>query len=78
MWTQEEMQATYKLEYLIEIMFDQIERIQELSVTGNSPFSNRQLAGMRVPKILSTEEYTHAYRMWKSIAADNWTWVRFR
>ena len=33
---------------------------------------------MGVAKILSTQEYQHAYRMWKSIAADNIMWVRFK
>ena len=30
---------------------------------------------MGVARIMETEECTHVYRMWKSIAEDNHTWV---
>ena len=33
---------------------------------------------MGVAKILVTQEYTHAYHMWKSIKDDDHTWVRFK
>ena len=33
---------------------------------------------MGVTKIMATQEYTHAYRMWKNISADDCTWVRFK
>ena len=33
---------------------------------------------MGVAKMMATQEYTHAYRMLKSIAADNRTWVQFK
>ena len=33
---------------------------------------------MGVTKILKTQEYAHAYHMWKSIADDDRTWVRFK
>ena len=77
MCIQEEMQATYNVKDLIEIPFDQIKTGQEFAITENLPFSDFQLADMGVTKILVTQEYTHAYFMWKSITADNCTWVRF-
>ena len=73
---QEKTQATYNYEDPIEILFDQIETGQEFTVAGNSPFSDQQLACMGIAKILAMQEYAHAYRMWKSIAADDSTWVR--
>ena len=51
---------------------------QESAIAGNFPCSDRQVAEMGVTKILATQEYTHAYHMWKSIAADDRMWVRFK
>ena len=33
---------------------------------------------MGVAKIMAMQEYTHAYRMWKRIATNDCTWVRFK
>ena len=33
---------------------------------------------MGVTQIFATQEYTHKYRMWKSITANERTWVCFR
>ena len=38
MQNQYQMNATYKVEYPIEIMFDQMERWQEFEIAGNLPF----------------------------------------
>ena len=51
---------------------------QESAVARKSQFSDRQLAGMGVAKILLNQEYTHVYRTWKNIDADDFTWVRFK
>ena len=51
---------------------------QEIEIAGNYPFSDWQLADMGITKILATQEYTHAYRMWKSIAFNECTWVSFK
>ena len=75
MQNKEEIQATYNVKYPIEILFNQIEKVQQFTVAGNSPFYDRQLTEMGVTKILATQKYTHTYRAWKSIAADNRTWV---
>ena len=72
------MQVMYNVEDKTEILFDQIETGQELSIAGNSPFYDHQLADMGVATFLATQEYKHAYHMRKSIAADNCTWVRFK
>ena len=72
------MQVMYNVDDTTDILFDNIETGQEFSIAGNSPFSDHQLADMGVAKILATQEYKHAYHMWKSIAADNCTWVRFK
>ena len=78
MWNQENMKSMYNINELIEILLDQMEMGQESTISGNSPFSDRQLADMGVAKILATQEYTHANSMWKSIAANDRTWVRFK
>ena len=51
---------------------------QEFAITGNSPFSDRKLTDMGIAKILATQEYAHMYCMWKSITADDCTWVRLK
>ena len=58
--------------------FNQIETFQEFAIAGNFPFSDRQLAGMVLYQIMAIQEYTHAYRMWKIIAANECTWVWFK
>ena len=73
MQNEEETQETYNAEDTTNILFYQIETGQELLVSGNSSFSDRQLADMGVEKILATQKYTHAYCMWKSIADDDCT-----
>ena len=55
-----------------------MEMVQEFAIAGKSPFSNRQLADMGVAKNLATQEFTHAYRMWNIIEADDRTRVRFK
>ena len=55
-----------------------METVQEFAIAGNYPFSDQQLAYMGVAKILATQEYTHVYCMWKSIAADERTLVHFK
>ena len=74
----EQIQVTYNVEDTIEILFDQIETGQKIAVVGTSPFSDSHIADMGVAKILVTQEYTHAYCMWKIIAADNCTCVRLK
>ena len=59
-------------------MLDKMKTGQEFSIAGNSPFSNRQLAEIGISKILATQEYTHVYCMWKILADDDCTWVKFR
>ena len=73
MRNQEDIEGTYNVKDPINIFFDQIDMVQELSVAGNVPFSNWKLADTGVEKILETQEYTHVYCIWKSIAADNRT-----
>ena len=51
---------------------------QEFAIAGNSIFFDQQLVDMSIAKILLTKEYTHSYHMWKIIAFDNNTWVRFK
>ena len=68
----------YNVEDLIEILFDKLYMGQEFSVAGKSPCSDHQLANMGVAKMLETQEYTHTYRMWKSITADDNIWLRFK
>ena len=68
MRNQEEMQVTYNVKDPIEIMFGQTETGQD----------DRQLADMGVVKIHATQENNHAYLMWKIIAANERTWVRFK
>ena len=51
---------------------------QEFEISGNSPFSDWQLADMGVVKIPATQEYTYVYFMWKIIAENDRTWVRFK
>ena len=77
MRNQDKMQGMYNIKDPIEIMFDQMKTIQEFAIAGNSPFSNRQLEDMGVTKILTTQVYTHAYCIWKSITGNDLTWVRF-
>ena len=55
-----------------------METVQEFAIAGNYPFSDQQLAYMGVAKILATQEYTHAYRMWKSTTNNERTWVSFK
>ena len=78
MINQEDMQATYNVEYPIKILFDHIETGQDFAVAGNLPFSGWQLADIGVAKILATQEYTHLYCMWKIIGADDHTWLKFK
>ena len=78
MQNQEDMQGMYNVEDPINILFDQIDMGQEFSVEGNSPFSDWKLIDMGVAKSLATQEYTHSYRMWKSIANDDRTWLQFK
>ena len=78
MKNQDKRQATYNSEYPICIMFDHMETGQEFGIAGNYPFYDRQLADMEVCKILATQEYTHTYRMWNSITANDRTWMRFK
>ena len=55
MRNQDKIQATYKAEELIEILFNQMETGQEFTMTRNTPFSERNLVDMGVDKILSTQ-----------------------
>ena len=59
-------------------MFDQIDTGQEFAVERNSQFSDWQLVDMGVAKIMALQEYTNSYRMWKSIADDDCTWLQFK
>ena len=59
-------------------MYDQIDTGQEFAVEGNSPFSDWQLVDMGVTKSLATQEYTHSYRMWKIIVADDCIQLQFK
>ena len=78
MQNQEDMQGMYNVEDPINILFDQIDTGQEFAVEGNSPFSDWQLVDMVVANIMALQEYTHSYHMWKSIAADDRTWLQFK
>ena len=51
---------------------------KEFAIAGNSTFSDWQLEDMDVAKILATQKYTHTHRMWKRVAANDITWVRFK
>ena len=51
---------------------------QEFSIAGNSPFYDQKLSAMGVAKIIATQEYTHAYCMWKIIATNECTWFSFK
>ena len=75
---QGKMKSMYNVEDPIEILFYQMDTGQEFTIAGNSSFSDWQLADMGVAKIVATQEYTHEYRIWKIIAADEHTWVRFK
>ena len=55
-----------------------METDQEFAKAGNSTISYWKLADMGVSKILATQEYTHSYLMWNSIAEDKLTWVHFK
>ena len=72
------MKAIYNVEDLIDIMFNQMETGQEFKIAENSPFYDQQLVEMGIERILVIQEYTDIYRMWKSIAANDWTWVQFK
>ena len=63
MRNQDNMQAAYTIEYQINTLFDHMETRKEFVILINSPFFDRQLAHMGVAKILTTQEYTHAYCM---------------
>ena len=75
---QDKMQATYNTKYSIEIMFNQMEMGQEFAIAGNLPSFNRKMSDMGVARSFLAQEYTHEYRMWKSIAAYERTWVSFK
>ena len=78
MKNQDKMQAIYNIKDPIEILFNQMYTGQEFTIAGNYPFSDRHLEEMGVFKILATQEYKHAYHMWKIIAENDRTWVRFK
>ena len=78
MKNQRELQASYNAKDSIENLFGQMETGQEFTIAGNYPFYNYQLADMGVIKILTTQEYTHAYWTWKKILANERTWVSFK
>ena len=78
MKNQDTMQAFYHVEDPIEIIFGQIKTGQEFAISGNPPFSDRHFADMGIAQILAMQEYTHAYRMWKIILANEFIWVRFK
>ena len=75
MKNQDKMQATYNAKHPIEILFNKIYTRQEFRIAGNYPFSDQELANMVLSKILATQEYTHAYHMWKSITSNERTCV---
>ena len=51
---------------------------QEFAITGNSPIYDQNLEDMGIVQIFETQEYIHAYRIWKNIAANECTWVDFK
>ena len=75
---QDTIQESYHVKETIEILFDQIETGQEFVIAVNLPFYDRQLADMFIAQILSMQEYTHAYHMWKIILDHKRTWVHLK
>ena len=67
------VQAKYHVKDPIKILFNLIDTGQEFSIVGNSPFYGHQVEDMGIAQILATQEYTHAYHIWKSIEANERT-----
>ena len=78
MKNQDTMQTSHHIEETIEMLLYQIETGQEYAIAGNSPFSDHQLLDMVIAQILATQDYTHAYRMWKIISVNERVWVHFK
>ena len=72
------IQASYHVEEPIEILSNHIKTLQAFFISVNSILYNQKVVDMGITKILSTQEYTHEYGMWKSILANERTWVYFK
>ena len=72
------MTKAYNPDEHIQVLFSQIDDVQEIGIAANAPYSNEQLVQAGEISIVNTGKYIIPYTEWISKRVTDKTWPNFK